>query len=127
MNSLCYQLLLPQIFLLLPFPLNKPPLQLQPASLHLRVKSLIAASCCYIQHTGTTTNGPWSSHSSRHKLFRYSKAADTCSIAPSYACHWLNHAATTLPPIDNTAYSPPNGHRHLTTHTCSNMPKDYTR
>ena len=61
------------------------------------------------------------------KLFGYSTAADTCSIAPSYACHWLDHAATTLPPIDNTAYSPPNGHRHLTTSTCSNTPKDYTR
>ena len=41
--------------------------------------------------------------------------------------HWLDHAATALPPIDNTAYSPPNGHRHLTTRTCSNLPKDYTR
>ena len=85
-------------------------------------------SCRYFQRIGTATYGPWSSHSSRPKLFGYSTAADTCSIAPSYACHWLDrHAATTLPPIDNTAYSPLNGHRHLTTCTCSNTPKDYTR
>ena len=38
LNSLRYQLLLPPIFPPLPFPLDQPPLQLQPASLRLHIK-----------------------------------------------------------------------------------------
>ena len=122
LNSPRYQLLLPAIFPPSPFPLDQPPLQLQPASLRLRIKPH-RYQLPLLSTYRHRTYGQWSSHSSRPKLFGYSTAADTCSIAPSYACHWLDHASTALPPIDNTAYSPPNGHRHLTTRTCSNTPK----
>ena len=55
-----------------------------------------SAAVGYFQRTAITTNGPWSSHSSRSKLFECSTATDTYILLPPFmpTTGWTTDAAT---------------------------------